>query len=35
MILKQGKKDEWYTPPEIFDAFGTIFDLDPKITGLC
>jgi len=23
-----GATDEWYTPPEIFDALGTIFDLD-------
>jgi len=22
-------KDEWYTPPEIFEALGTEFDLDP------
>lgn len=21
--------DEWYTPPEIFDALGLTFDLDP------
>ena len=24
-----GASDEWYTPPEIFDALGLCFDLDP------
>lgn len=24
-----GKKDEWYTPPEIFEALKVKFDLDP------
>ena len=24
-----GQKDEWYTPPEIFQALGCEFDLDP------
>lgn len=24
-----GKKDEWYTPPEIFKALNLTFDLDP------
>lgn len=24
-----GDSDEWYTPPEIFDALGERFDLDP------
>lgn len=23
-----GKSDEWYTPPEVFDALGAEFDLD-------
>lgn len=25
----QGKSVEWYTPPEIFEALGLNFDLDP------
>lgn len=24
-----GASDEWYTPPEIFEAMGVSFDLDP------
>jgi hypothetical protein len=24
-----GRTDEWYTPPEVFAALGTDFDLDP------
>jgi hypothetical protein len=24
-----GTTDEWYTPPEVFDALGISFDLDP------
>ncbi|NSL93897.1 DNA N-6-adenine-methyltransferase [Acetobacter syzygii] len=24
-----GRSDEWYTPPEIFQAMGVEFDLDP------
>jgi hypothetical protein len=24
-----GASDEWFTPPEIFDALGLVFDLDP------
>jgi hypothetical protein len=24
-----GQSDDWYTPPEIFDALGLTFDLDP------
>ena len=28
-----GKSDEWYTPPEIFDALGLKFDLDPCSPG--
>lgn len=24
-----GQSDEWYTPPEIFEAIGLDFDLDP------
>lgn len=24
-----GRSDEWYTPPEIFEAMGVSFDLDP------
>lgn len=24
---------EWYTPPEIFDALGLTFDLDPCSPG--
>lgn len=24
-----GASDEWFTPPEIFDALGLTFDLDP------
>lgn len=25
----RGETDEWYTPPEIFEALGETFDLDP------
>lgn len=28
-IPQQGNSVEWYTPPEIFDALGLRFDLDP------
>ena len=29
-----GQSDEWYTPPEIFDAIGEVFDLDPCSPGV-
>lgn len=29
-----GASDEWYTPPEIFNALGLEFDLDPSHPGL-
>lgn len=28
-----GESDEWYTPPEIFQALGLTFDLDPCSPG--
>jgi hypothetical protein len=28
-----GLSDDWYTPPEIFDALGLTFDLDPCSPG--
>lgn len=28
-LPNEGKTSEWYTPPEIFDALGLAFDLDP------
>src|SRR3954468_20523329 len=28
-----GATDDWYTPPDIFDALGMIFDLDPCSPG--
>lgn len=28
-----GKSDDWYTPPEVFDALGLTFDLDPCSPG--
>lgn len=28
-----GGSDDWYTPPEIFDALGLTFDLDPCSPG--
>ena len=28
-----GQSDDWYTPPEIFDALGLTFDLDPCSPG--
>lgn len=28
-----GNSDDWYTPPEIFDALGMRFDLDPCSPG--
>lgn len=28
-----GASDDWYTPPEIFDALGLTFDLDPCSPG--
>lgn len=28
-----GATDDWYTPPEIFDALGVTFDLDPCSPG--
>lgn len=28
-----GASDEWYTPPEIFEALGETFDLDPCSPG--
>ncbi len=28
-----GKSNDWYTPPEIFDALGCRFDLDPASPG--
>jgi len=24
-----GESDEWYTPPDLFDSIGAVFDLDP------
>jgi hypothetical protein len=29
-----GASDDWYTPPEIFDALGLSFDLDPCSPGI-
>lgn len=29
----QGKSDDWYTPPAIFEALGLTFDLDPCSPG--
>lgn len=29
-----GMSDEWYAPPEIFEALGLVFDLDPCSPGL-
>ena len=29
-----GESDEWYTPPEIFDALNITFDLDPCSPGI-
>lgn len=29
-----GATDEWYTPPEIFEALDLVFDLDPCSPGL-
>lgn len=28
-----GASDEWFTPPEIFDALGEYFDMDPCSPG--
>ena len=28
-----GASDDWYTPPEIFEALGLVFDLDPCSPG--
>ena len=28
-----GGSDEWYTPPDIFEALGLRFDLDPCSPG--
>jgi hypothetical protein len=28
-----GKSDEWYTPPDVFDALGCRFDLDVSSPG--
>lgn len=28
-----GATSDWYTPPEIFDALGVVFDLDPCSPG--
>jgi hypothetical protein len=28
-----GESSEWYTPPEIFEALGLVFDLDPCSPG--
>jgi hypothetical protein len=28
-----GQSSEWFTPREIFDAFGLTFDLDPYLPG--
>ena len=28
-----GATDDWYTPPDIFDALGLMFDLDPCSPG--
>jgi hypothetical protein len=28
-----GQSDDWYTPREIFDALGLVFDLDPCSPG--
>jgi hypothetical protein len=28
-----GQSDDWYTPPEIFDALRLTFDLDPCSPG--
>ena len=29
-----GATSDWYTPPEIFEALGLVFDLDPCSPGL-
>jgi DNA N-6-adenine-methyltransferase (Dam) len=29
-----GESDNWYTPPEIFEALGLMFDLDPCSPGV-
>jgi len=29
-----GATDDWYTPPELFEALGLVFDLDPCSPGL-
>jgi len=31
--MSVGASSEWYTPPEIFDALGLTFDLDPCSPG--
>lgn len=31
---KLGESNEWYTPPEILDALGLEFDLDPCSPGI-
>ena len=28
-----GASDDWYTPPELFEALGLVFDLDPCSPG--
>jgi hypothetical protein len=28
-----GQSDDWYTPGEIFDALGLVFDVDPCSPG--
>lgn len=28
-LPNEGKTSEWWTPPEVFDALGLTFDLDP------
>lgn len=30
-----GETSEWYTPPEIFEALGLQFDLDPCSHDIC
>lgn len=33
MWVSTGRNPEWYTPPNIFDALGETFDLDPCSPG--
>ena len=32
-VADAGSGDEWYTPPEIFERLGLMFDLDPCSPG--